>query len=242
MKDISIIIPAWNEAKNLPNRLLEIKNVMKDTPLDYEIIVVNDGSTDDTSEICTKMVSDDRVKVVGYDKNMGKGFALKHGFTYCEGETVAFVDADSDIPFNCIRSFLTALKENGSDVVIGSKYLPNSKFESPLGRKILSRAYNFLVRLLLKVKVSDTQVGFKVFKRRVLEDVFSRILVKRFAFDAELLTVAQMRGYSISEVPVEVNHDGRVKSVNALEILKMLRDTLAVFFRRYIVRYYDRKP
>ena len=99
-----------------------------------------------------------------------------------------------------------------------------------------------MVRLLLKVEVSDTQVGFKVFKRRVLEDVFSRILVKRFAFDAELLTVAQMRGYSISEVPVEVNHDGRVKSVNALEILKMLRDTLAVFFRRYIVRYYDRKP
>ena len=215
---------------------------MNKLPFDYEIIVVNDGSTDDTGEISTKMILDDRIKIVGYDKNKGKGFALKYGFKTSNGNIVAFVDADSDIHFDRIKSFIEILEKNKSDIVIGSKYLSESKFKSPLSRRILSRGYNFLVKILLRVNVSDTQVGFEVFRRKVLEDVFPRVLVKRFAFDAELLTVSNMRGYSISEVPVEVKHNDHKKSVDALEILKMLRDTLAVFYRRYIVRYYERKP
>ena len=214
---------------------------MDKLPFDYEIIVVNDGSTDDTGELSTKMLLDDRIRVIGYDKNRGKGFALKYGFKNSKGDLVAFVDADSDIPFNRIKSFIETLEKNKSDIVIGSKYLPESRFKSPLSRRILSRGYNLLVKILLKINVSDTQVGFKVFRRKVLEDVFPRVLVKRFAFDAELLTVSNMRGYSISEVPVEVNHNSHKKSVDALEILKMLRDTLAVFYRRYIVRHYERR-
>jgi len=215
---------------------------MNKLPFDYEIIVVNDGSTDDTEELSTKMLLGDRIKIVGYDKNRGKGFALKYGFKTSNGNIVAFVDADSDIHFDRIKSFIEILEKNKSDIVIGSKYLSESKFKSPLSRRILSRGYNFLVKILLRVNVSDTQVGFEVFRRKVLEDVFPRVLVKRFAFDAELLTVSNMRGYSISEVPVEVKHNDHKKSVDALEILKMLRDTLAVFYRRYIVRYYERKP
>ncbi len=212
-------------------------------PLDYEVIVVDDGSTDNTMEICSKMFMDnDRIKVIGYDENKGKGFALKHGFNNSKGRIVAFVDADSDISFDHIKRFLEELDKRECDIVIGSKYLPESSFNSPLSRRFLSRCYHLFVRFLLRVGVSDTQVGFKVFKRKVLEDVFPRVLVKRFAFDVELLTVSNMRGYSVSEVPVKVNHKDVKRSVDAWEILKMFIDTCAVFYRRYIVRHYERKP
>ncbi|ALV63855.1 Glycosyltransferase [Thermococcus sp. 2319x1] len=237
MPTISVLMPAYNEEKNLEKAVRETMKELKG--LDYEIIIINDGSKDNTLQVAKELCESFRdVRLVSYSKNRGKGYALKKGFEKSKGEIIVFFDADLDIPPFQIRRFLKTL-QNGCDVVIGSKYLPGARVRYSERRRLFSIWYRTLVKMLLKLDVSDTQVGLKVFRREVLEKAFSKILVKKYAFDVELLTVISMYGYKIYELPIKIEHKSFDSSIGYRAIARMFIDTMAIFYRKNILHYYN---
>ncbi|NJE03856.1 glycosyltransferase family 2 protein [Thermococcus sp. MV11] len=237
MSLVSVLMPAYNEGKTLENA---VKITMKELRgLDYEIVIINDGSTDNTEEVARMLCeSYKNIKLASYPENRGKGYALKKGFEKSVGDIIVFFDSDLEIPPFQIRRFLKALN-NGYDVVIGSKYLPGARVDYSMKRRLFSIWYRSLVKVLLKLDVSDTQVGLKVFRREVLENAFSKILVKKYAFDVELLTVINMYGYRIHEIPIKIEHNVFNSSMTYREIVRMFIDTLAIFYRKNLLHYYD---
>jgi len=247
-KLISVIIPAYKAEKFIRKNILHIKDVLDQTRYRYEIICVVDGQIDNTFKEAQKIERKfpSVIKVVGYLTNMGKGHAVRYGMARAKGEIVGFIDAGGDLDPNGISMLLEHFEWYSADVMIGSKRHPASKVEYPWQRKIVSVIYQLLVRVLFGLKVRDTQVGIKFFRRQVLEKVMPRLVVKAFAFDIEILSVAKMLGYNrIFEAPVELRMkfgDG-VSTIASSGFIKtsfaMLWDTLAVFYRLNILRYYD---
>ena len=157
----------------------------------YEIIVVNDGSIDNTKDILTKVVGHG-VKMISYQANMGKGYAIRKGILASQGEYVVFMDGDGEIDATLLATYLRGLKD--ADIVIASKYHPDSVVSVPNSRRFLSRCFNMLVKSLIRLDVSDTQVGLKAGKGEAFRRIFDSVLVKRYAFDVEMLAVAQLFG------------------------------------------------
>lgn len=238
---ISVIMPAYNEAQNLSRTIEETTNMLERCGLEHEVIVVDDGSEDGTYEKALSIAKEHKnVRVFGYKENMGKGHALKHGYQFARGDLVLFLDADSDLPPSQTPKFLDYMGKNGADVVIGSKRHPLSKVDFPLSRRILSKGYSLLIKLMFNLNVADTQVGIKLFHREVLEQVFPKVLVKRYAFDLELLVNAARLGYRIAEAPVELNFHNS-SGIDFKGIRRIFLDTLAVFYRMRILHYYDKR-
>jgi len=247
MKDIkllSLVIPAYKQEKTIVEDIKNLQKILSTLPFKHEIIVVVDGEEDKTFANA-KSVKGSDIIVAGYKKNIGKGFAIKHGVEKAKGDIIGFIDAGMDIDPTEISIALDIMEWNKADIVIGSKLHPESKVKYPIQRKILSWGYRTLTHVLFGFNVKDTQVGFKLFRGKVAKDVFSRIIVKRFAFDIEVLTVAQKLGYTkIYEAPVKLNfnHASSVTSGNFWKVIfSMLWDTAAVFYRLRILRYYDKK-
>jgi glycosyltransferase involved in cell wall biosynthesis len=238
---LSIIIPAYNEGKKIHYNLGNvIKHAQKLKNIDYEIILVSDGSTDNTYENALKHKSK-KVKIYHYEHNQGKGYALKYGFNKSKGELIIFIDADGDLPPNQIQTLLDFMKTNKADVVVGSKRHPQSKVDYPLKRRFYSRVYQLLIRILFSLKVRDTQVGLKLYKRKVLEKIMPKILVKRYAFGLETMVVANHYGFKITEAPVELKYNFSGTGINWKQIWNILVDTAAIFYRLKILYYYDEK-
>ncbi len=236
---ISVILPTFNEEDTIENVLKETVNVLNDINDKWEIIVVDDGSRDLTFTIAKRFARNDkRIKVLSYRRNMGKGFALKYGYEHAKGDLIVFMDADLDLHPKQIKKFIEIMEREKADVVVGSKRHPESKVNYPLKRRVLSDAYFLMIKILFNLNVKDTQVGLKLFKRKVLRDVMPRILVKRYAFDVEVLANAVRRGYKIAEAPVELDFK-HSSNIRWKDIWKMLVDTLAVAYRMHIRRYYD---
>jgi len=236
---ISVILPAYNEDNKIGDVINETVKALDRITDSWEIIVVDDGSKDLTFAIAKEFAKNDgRVRAISYGKNMGKGFALKYGFEHSRGDLIVFMDADLDLHPKQIKKFIEIMEKEKADVVVGSKRHPESKVNYPLKRRILSDVYFLIVKVLFNLNVRDTQVGLKLFKREVLRDVMPRILVKRYAFDVEVLANAVRKGYKIVEAPVELNF-GFSSNVNWKEIWKMFVDTLAIAYRMHIRRYYD---
>lgn len=236
---ISIVIPAYNENGIIVETIKQCLSCMKG--LDHEIIIVDDGSHDGTFKTVKEFAGAHKnIEIVNYGRNQGKGFAIRYGFKYTTGDMIAFIDADMNIHPSHILAFINEMIRTDTDVVIGSKRHPDSKVNYPASRKILSDMYHILTNILFKLNVRDTQVGLKLYKRKVLEDVYPLVLVKRYAFDIEVLANANRLGYRIIEMPVEINMDFDSK-VNKKAVWNMLWDTCAVFYRMNIIHYYDRK-
>jgi glycosyltransferase involved in cell wall biosynthesis len=180
------------------------------------------------------------VRIVRYDNNLGKGNALICGTCYATGDFVVFLDADMDLHPSQLPVFFEIMEISGADIVIGSKRHPASKVNYPLVRHIYSAVYYGIVRLLFGLPVKDTQTGLKLFKAGVLRRVFPRILAKRFAFDIEVLTNAHRLGYRIADAPVTLHYQRKMGRIKMRDVYVMLVDTLAIFYRMYIRRYYDR--
>jgi len=238
MLKISVLAPAYNEEDHIGRFIDETESVMDGLGLDYEIIVVDDGSTDRTREVAQQAASNPRVKVVGYRDNMGKGYALRQGFTHASGELLLLLDSDRDIsPKQIVRCI--GASELG-DVVIGSKWHPKSRTEMPLIRRFLSHGFHLMVVLLTGLRVSDTQSGMKVFRREVLERVLPKLAMKRFAFDVEFLTVANLNGFRIAEHPVEIKMSG---PITLGPLLKMVWSTfmeiLGIAYRLRVLKWYE---
>ncbi len=237
---ISVIMPAYNEEEIIEEAIVRTATILESLNSSWEIVVIDDGSTDSTFERANRLkkVYKNKLKVFTYNKNRGKGFALKYGFEHSVGDPIVFLDSDLDIDPSAIEHFINILNNDGVDVVVGSKRHPMSNVEYPLKRRVLSDAYFLMTKIMFNLNVKDTQVGLKAFRRRVLEDVMPRILVKRYAFDVELLANAVRRGYKVVEAPVNLNFKFN-SHINWMEIYRMFLDTLAVAYRMYIRRYYD---
>lgn len=240
MVDGSVLVPAYNEGATVVDTLRNVDECATTVFDDHEIIAVDDGSEDDTAEhLAAVEQRRDPVEAVSYAKNRGKGFALRRGFAEANGDLVLFADADPDLNPEQIRRFIDTLDGRGVDVVVGSKRHPESEVEYPPTRRVLSRGYALLTSALFDVGLRDTQVGMKLFRREVLEDVLPLMLVEEFAFDIELLALARARGYEVAEAPVALDFQGD-SSIDWSAVGRMGWDTLVVFYRQQISRYYER--
>jgi len=246
MKDIkdriSIVMPAYNEADRIVASIEETIKAFEYFGYDWEIIVVDDGSSDATYEFAQRLAREysGRVIVTKNPYNLGKGWAIKESLRYISGNYIVFLDADMDLHPIQFETLFNIMRLDGADIVIGSKFHPNSKVRYPFDRRIISYAYYILVRILFNLPCRDTQTGLKLFKAEVIRRVFPRILVKKFAFDLELLVNAHHLGFKIAEAPVVLNSQRRYGRIGLRAIFTTLQDTLAVFYRMYILRYYDR--
>lgn len=241
---LSVIMPAYNESLSIFHNLQETVETLYALGYDFEIIVVDDGSSDSTAIQAARLISGhpEVVRVVRYDKNHGKGNALICGASYATGDFIVFLDADMDLHPRQLPVLLEMLNSQGADVVIGSKRHPLSNVAYPAVRRLYSAVYYFLIRMLFGLPVRDTQTGLKVFKAKVLKRVFPRITIKRFAFDIEVLVNAHACGYKIVEAPITLTFQRPFGRIGKADITRMLVDTLAIFYRLYITRYYDRVP
>ena len=239
---LSVLMPCHNEERVVERSLTEVVTTLRNHCTDpFEVILVDDGSTDSTWEIANKVATAFlEVRTVKIPENGGKGNALRRAFALTEGRTVCFLDGDLGIHPRHVITFMRLLESHGVDVVIGSKRHPASSIDYPRERRALSKTYELLVRSLFGLNIRDTQAGVKMFRREVLESVFPMGLVKRYAFDVELLVLAHRFGYEIEEAPITMRFKDRFGSgVNLKAIGRMLLDTLGLFYRLHVTRYYD---
>lgn len=238
--EVSIIVPAYNEDKVIKKTLSNLVVEMGGFSYPFEILVVADGCRDRTVEEA-QLIKDERVRVLSYTQNQGKGYAIKYGVRHAKGNVVTFYDAGGDFDPSHIDRFVKLLEVFDADIVIGSKHHPASVVDYPLKRRIFSSAYHGMVNVMFGLKVSDTQTGLKVLKREVADQIFPRVVVKQYAFDLEMLVVARTLGYKrIFEAPVYLQFNDLTSGINWKTIRKMLTDTAAIYYRKNILKYYDR--
>jgi hypothetical protein len=234
--ELSVILPCRNAAPAVRGFLRELIERLEPVA-SFEVIVVSDGSTDDTVRIAREFTSPS-VRVFHYPKGRGKGHALRVGLNEARGLYVGYIDSDGDIDPEAIGPFLSLMKLYDLDIVLGSKRHPMSEVNYPIVRRVMSWVYHKVARALFLIDVRDTQTGFKVIRREVLTAVLPRMLEKRYAFDLELLVIARLLGYrKVFEAPVRINYrfSSQVVPTTALRILL---DTAAIFYRRYILNTY----
>jgi len=244
IKLLSLIIPAYKQEKTIVKDIKNIDKILSSLSFPHELMVVVDGFLDETYTKA-KSVKNENIKVLGYKENRGKGFAIKYGVEEAKGDIIGFIDAGMDLDPAEISIMLNIMDWNKADIVVGSKLHPDSKVNYPFQRKVLSWGYRTLTHILFGFKIKDTQVGLKIFKRKVAKEVFSTIVVKKFSFDIEVLAVAYKLGYhNIHEAPIKLNFKGAstITSKSFWKIIFwMLWDTAAVFYRLRILRFYDKK-
>lgn len=235
MVKLTVVMPCYNEGTRIYRNIIETITQVEKFCDSFRIIVVNDGSQDETEyEIKRAMEQDHRIGMISYEKNQGKGYAVKRGMMASKSEYTAFLDADLELPPYLLEGFLKKAEE-GVDVVIGSKMHPESQVEYPLLRKVLSTGYYWFMKLLFGMKLKDTQTGIKLFRTEKIRPVLKMVRTSRFSFDIEILAIAAKKGLSIIEMPVVVNFS-RNKSdkskISFSSIYEMVRDSLRI--RMYV--------
>jgi glycosyltransferase involved in cell wall biosynthesis len=239
---ISVIVPAYKQEKTIKEDLLMIDGVLEEglsSDYDYEIICVVDGELDNTATEANKAKSE-KITILSYKENRGKGYAVRFGMEKAKGDYISFLDAGMDISPKGIMMLLAHMDWYNADIVVGSKRHPVSRVNYPWFRKILSFGYQFGVKILFNLNLRDTQSGIKIFKRKVVEKVLPRMLVKTYAMDIEMLAVARYLGFKrIYEAPIEVRFDQRTSRIRWTTSFWMAWDTMAVFYRLHILHYYD---
>lgn len=240
---LSVIVPAYKQEYTIIKDVKGIANALDELDIKYEIVIVIDGLVDNTLAKI-KQSKLPNVKILHYEQNQGKGFAIRYGMQNAKGDVIGFIDAGMDIHTIGFSMLLNHMQWYNADIILGSKLHSASKVNYPFYRKVLSWGYRFLTATLFGFNVRDTQVGLKFFKREVIQDVLPRLLVKSYAFDIEILAVAHELGYTrIYEAPIEINF--KENSITAKNLWKviyhMLVDTAAVFYRLKFLHYYTKK-
>lgn len=238
--ELSVIVPAYREGPRIYENLKHLLGELDATGLDYEVIVVSDGNKDETVSEAER-VGSDRVHVLAYPVNQGKGFALMHGIEKSSGDLVAFIDADMELDPSGLGQFVRLLREGPYDVVVGSKRHPDSQVAYPGLRRAQSWIYQQLIRVLFRLDVTDTQTGIKLFRGDLLRTAVPLLAVKRFAFDLELLVVARKLGYRrVVEAPIKLDYRFET-TTNPSAAYRALWDTAAIFYRLHVIHHYDRR-
>lgn len=225
---LSVIMPAYNEGHHIYANIKRVCHVLESHS--FDLVVVDDGSNDNTfSESERACLEGLPVQVVRLETNSGKGKALLHGFPLTSGEMIAFLDADLEIAPEYLLLLMDALNTSGADIAIGVK--SDSRF--PLFRRLLSAAYSFFVSALFGLQLHDTQTGIKLFRREVLDKAVPRLAIKHFAFDLELLVVADRFNSKIIEYPVPIHYhrQGVWGRIRFQQMIGMLVDTFSIYYR-----------
>lgn len=238
----SVILPAFNEAVSIYNNLGEITVVLQNLGLNYEIVVSDDGSVDKTYSEVMRFKAENKnenIKIMHSPHNMGKGHAIMKGFEQTTGDIVIFLDADLDISPKRIGKLLYYMEKEDADLVIGSKSHPLSRLNYTSIRRFLSIGFRLMVQILFQLPVNDTQSGLKVSRSSVLKKLLEKIRIRDYAFDLELIVCAIKNNFKIVEAPIIISSRRKFRRIRVKDVIKMFRDTIKIFYRLYIVRYYD---
>jgi glycosyltransferase involved in cell wall biosynthesis len=246
MKLVSIVIPVYNKEQIIVNCVKKInrqtKIICEKLSLNYELIAVLDGCSDNTKENL-KSVSIKNLKVISYEINRGKGFAVRYGKMNAKGDYVGFVDSGIDLDYSSIKYAITQIVKNKAHIVVGSKKHKKSVLVYPTVRKVYTKVYSILSFLLTGINYADSQVGLKIFSREAVDLFLPRILVKRYAFDVEILAVLASLGFDKHiDIPVRINFGNEISTAATFkEISRMVWDTIAVSYRLRILDFYKDK-
>jgi dolichyl-phosphate beta-glucosyltransferase len=229
---LSVVVPAYNEELRLPDTLTRMMEYLRQQPYTWEIVVVDDGSSDRTSEVAQQVCGEEVCRVLRNNPNRGKGLSIKRGMLEARGKYRLFSDADLSTPIEEVEKFWPAV-EAGSEVVIGSRALAGSELivRQRFYREMMGRIFNLFVRVLLVGGIRDTQCGFKLFTAAAAETIFPRQTLEGFAFDVELLVLARKHGYRISEVPVRWINSPASKVSAWRDSARMFLDLLRLKFK-----------
>ena len=230
-KFVSIIMPVFNGESYIDESVKAVTAFMRRLRYPFEVVVVDDGSEDGTREKALRLASRiPNVKVVGYNRNRGKGAAFLYGYKNSEGDVIVLFDSDLDIPPQQIQILLGVMRRRNADLVITNKWHPLSRTRATMLRKILSRGYNLMVRLITGLYLEDTQTGAKAIRRYVLDAIVPKMYVKRYAFDVELLLLAIKSGFKVAEAPSvkPINLSAPFRPKN---IMGMLLELLSIAYR-----------
>ena len=203
---LSVVIPAYNEERNIEKTIRSIFDYLKGRNIDHEIIVVTDGSTDKTDDVVRSLASEvPALELIAYNKNKGKGYSVRQGMLKAKGDLHLFTDADNSTPIEHLDKFLPYISE-GYSIVIGSIAVSGHKIAAgsePVWRRILGKLGNLFIQIMAVPGIHDTQRGFKLFTREAADKIFPKLTVDRWGFDIEVLALAKKFGFKIREVPVD---------------------------------------
>lgn len=231
---VSLIAPAFNEEDRIVDFLHGAMNVLDTLGHEYEILVVDDGSTDHTRERAASVASNPHIRVVGYSQNQGKGWAARYGMRHVQGDIAIFMDSDNEVSAENLRHYVKALQD--ADTAIASKRHPDSIVSTPILRRFLSCAFNVLVQLTTGVRSSDTQAGLKAVGVGKMRQILPLLSVKRYAFDVEVLAVASLLKMKVVELPVAIRL-GALFSVR--HIVRIFVDLMGIVYRLRVKRWYQ---
>jgi dolichol-phosphate mannosyltransferase len=232
---ISVIVPVFNQESKISYSLEKIKQAVESAFTNYELIAVNDGSTDNTLTILEGIaLTDQHIRILSYTPNKGKGYAVRYGVSHSLGDVVMFLDGDLDISPDSIRDYVEMLST--SDLVIASKRHPKSSVTIPKSRAFLSRAFNVLIRVATGIPQTDTQAGFKAGNGEIMRKIFRNISVRRYAFDVELFTIASILHLKVQEMPVIMKID---RKFSTKEIMNMFIDVTRIWYKYRIAHRYQ---
>ncbi|HEV2987953.1 MAG TPA: dolichyl-phosphate beta-glucosyltransferase [Candidatus Angelobacter sp.] len=235
----SIIIPAYNESRRIGGTLERVTEHLREQKWSAELLVVDDGSVDETTEIIERFATENpEVQLIRNPGNQGKGYSVRNGMLNARGKYLLFTDADLSSPIVEAHKLFAAL-ESGADVAIGSRWMDRSlQFQrQPLMRRIYSRAFNLFLKIVMGLNFYDTQCGFKAFTREAAQAIFPLQCVHRWAFDVELIFLARKMGLKVTEVPVRWGHDDRSKMHPLRDGVRMGLEVLKVRWGSWMGKY-----
>ncbi|MCL2104628.1 MAG: glycosyltransferase [Kiritimatiellaeota bacterium] len=237
---LSVIMPAYGLERIIGKNIETVCGLLRGN-IPFEVLPVDDGSTDQTAAVLRAAAERDpeRVRPVYVKVNAGKGNALRRGFEASRGSHILLLDGDLDLSPTRVTTFFDIMLEKGAPIVIGSKRHPDSVIDYPWRRRLASGVYYTLARILVGLPVTDTQTGMKLFTREALQWAFDRMLVKAFAFDLEVLSIAHAKGFAVAEAPIEMHFGDKAGSLTWKNIRQVMTDTLAIFYRLRVLRYYE---
>ena len=235
----SIVVPAYNERARILPTLEAVIAAVRSHGWSAEVIVVNDGSTDETASLVKNFaLTASEVRLMENPGNRGKGYSVRSGLLHALGEIVMFTDADLSAPIDEAQRLFDAIAA-GADIAIGSRWLATSRqtHRQPLYRQLFGRCFNMLTRAVMGLPYADTQCGFKAFTRQAAQTVFQLQTIERWGFDPEILFIARKRGFRVQEVPVSWAHDARSRISYLRDGLQMLKELAIVRWNALIGRY-----
>ena len=236
---LSLVLPAYNEGSHLAHNVERLLQVLRSSGRTFEVVVVNDGSTDD-SRALTDALADVHPEVVAvhHDRNRGKGQALQTGLLAAQHPLLVLLDADLQIPPTDVMPLVARLEAQGADLAVGSKYLPGASREWPWRRRVLSRLYQLVTAVLFRLPLRDTQTGLKVVRRGTALELMPRVHARRFAWDLEFVLLAVRGGHRVVTGPVTVQPAARASHLKWGGALQAGFDTLRIFWRERAVAAY----
>lgn len=238
----SIVIPAYNESRRIPATLKAVLACIRRNAWDAEVIVVNDGSTDTTSEVVRDLAREaPEIRLIENPVNHGKGYSVRNGMLQARGDVVMFTDSDLSSPIEEAVNLFAAIAA-GADIAIGSRWLESGRQtqRQPLYRQFFGRCFNAVTRMVMRLPFADTQCGFKAFTRAAAQTVFQLQTIERWGFDPEILFIALKRGFRIAEVPVAWAHDERSRMSYLKDGIKMLEELAIIRWNALLGRYNKR--